>query len=186
MYTIKRELGRVDGLKIGMMGDLKYGRTVHSLAQCATLFENELYFISPQELRMPENIRDHLRAQHARWYETERLSEVLPELDVLYVTRIQRERFEAETVSPDLSRGYRIDARTLQTAKPSLRILHPLPRVAEIAREVDDDPRAAYFRQVRYGLLTRMALLALLFGRADTLGKQEHAELPPNEIWRDS
>jgi aspartate carbamoyltransferase len=168
MYTIQRELGRIKNLKIGMLGDLKHGRTVHSLSLCAALFDNELHFISPEDLRMPSPLLEKLNGIPVRYHEHTDIHEILAELDVLYVTRIQRERFPASDLSvyERLKGSYTVDSAMLLAAKPSLRILHPLPRVDEIAREVDSDPRAAYFRQVRYGMFVRMALFALLFGRA--------------------
>ena len=168
MYTIQQEVGRISNLKIGMLGDLKHGRTVHSLALCAALFDNELHFISPEDLRMPSTVLEKLNGFPARYYSHSDVREILPELDVLYVTRIQKERFPASDLSvyERLKGSYTVDSLMLLAAKPSLRILHPLPRVDEIAREVDSDPRAAYFRQVRYGMFIRMALFALLFGRS--------------------
>jgi len=163
LHTILDEKGRIDGLTIGLLGDLRYGRTVHSLAYALAMYDVRLYLISPPMLRMRrevlEDIRDRIEVR-----EFEDLSQVIGELDVLYVTRIQKERFPDPTEYERVKGSYRIDLKTLRGAKEDLTIMHPLPRVAEIDPSVDALPHAAYFRQVRHGLLVRMALLALILG----------------------
>jgi aspartate carbamoyltransferase len=165
MYTIKQELRSISGLKIGMVGDLKYGRSMHSLAQCAALFGNELYFISPESLRMPEEVLIKLQTLSACYYESTDLLGVLPKLDVLYINRMQKERFADPEAYEEVKHTYIIGADLLRSAKATLCLLHPMPRVTEISTDVDSDPRAAYFRQMRNGMFVRMALFALLFGR---------------------
>ncbi|RLI34507.1 aspartate carbamoyltransferase [Candidatus Bathyarchaeota archaeon] len=163
LYTILKEKGRIDGLDIALMGDLRYGRTVHSLAYALSLYDVRLYFISPSMLRMRREVLDDIKGR-VDVVEEENVEDVIPKIDVLYVTRIQKERF------PDLSdyekvRGsYRIDLNLLKGAKDGLIILHPLPRVDEIAPEVDATPYAKYFKQVWNGVVVRMALLALVLG----------------------
>ncbi|ASJ10496.1 aspartate carbamoyltransferase [Thermococcus sp. P6] len=163
LYTIKRAFGRIDGLRIGLLGDLKYGRTVHSLAEALAHYEVELYLISPELLRMPEHIVEELR-ERVRVNETTDLEGVLPDLDVLYVTRIQRERFPDEEEYLKVKGSYRVDLSLLRKAKEGLRVMHPLPRVDEISPEVDGTEHALYFRQVFSGVPVRMALLGLTLG----------------------
>ena len=163
LYTIRREKGRIDGLNIALMGDLRYGRTVHSLAYALSMYDVKLYLISPPLLRMRREVLEEIKDK-VPVVETSDLAGVLPELDVLYVTRIQKERF-ADPMEYEKVRGsYRIDLRTLEGAREDLIIMHPLPRVDEIAPEVDGTPYARYFQQVRSGVLVRMALLALILG----------------------
>ena len=163
LYTIRREKGRIDGLNIALMGDLRYGRTVHSLAYALSLYDVRLYLISPPELRMRKEVLEEIRDK-IPVVEANDLSSVLPELDVLYVTRIQKERF-ADPLEYEKVRGsYRIDRAALRGAKEDLIVLHPLPRVEEIAPEVDHTPYARYFQQVRSGVVVRMALLVLILG----------------------
>ncbi len=166
LFTIREELGQVDGLTITMMGDLKYGRTVHSLARLLTLYDIRLNYVSPEMLAMPEEVVSEIdengipqKAYHA-------LEPVLAETDVLYVTRVQKERFEDPTKHEELKGSYVVTTETLTRAKDAMIIMHPLPRVWEIDMAVDDDPRAAYFRQMEYGLYIRMALLAMVLGKA--------------------
>ena len=155
-----------DGLTVTMLGDLKYGRTVHSLAKLLTLFDVKINYVSPEILRMPAGLVDEVGEAGISQVETTDLEGVLPETDVLYVTRIQKERFENPEQYDLVKDSYVITAKTMESAKANMAVLHPLPRVGEIAREVDDDPRAAYFRQMEYGMYVRMALLALVLGRA--------------------
>ncbi|MGB9835598.1 MAG: aspartate carbamoyltransferase [Candidatus Saccharicenans sp.] len=167
VFTIKEELGRLDGLTVTMLGDLKYGRTVHSLARLLTRFENiRLHYVSPDVLRMPREVIDEVAEKGLPQDEHETLDEVLPETDVLYVTRVQRERFDNLEEYEKVKDAYVVTARTLEKAKDRMIVMHPLPRVNEIAMEVDKDPRAAYFRQMEYGLYVRMALLAMVLGKA--------------------
>lgn len=165
-FTILEEMGTLDGLTVTMLGDLKYGRTVHSLAKLLTLFDVKINYVSPEILRMPAGLVDEVGQAGISQVETTDLEGVLPETDVLYVTRIQKERFENPEQYDLVKDSYVITAKTMESAKANMAVLHPLPRVGEIAREVDDDPRAAYFRQMEYGMYVRMALLALVLGRA--------------------
>lgn len=166
LLTIKRELGRLDNLTIGLCGDLKFGRTVHSLIQAMVRYENvKFIMISPKELKLPEYLVDEvLLKKNIEFVETESLDEVMPELDVLYMTRVQRERFFNEADYIRLKDTYVITPAKLETAKDTMRILHPLPRVNEISVEVDNDERACYFRQAANGKYVRMALILKLLG----------------------
>jgi aspartate carbamoyltransferase catalytic subunit len=166
LFTIHEELGHVDGLTISMVGDLKYGRTVHSLARLLALYNIRLNYVSPEILRMPPAIIEELRARGVPQAQHTDLEAVLAQSDVLYVTRVQKERFEDESQYESVKGSYVITADTLTRAKQRMIVMHPLPRVGEIAMEVDDDPRAAYFRQMEYGLYVRMALLAMVLGKA--------------------
>ena len=166
LFTIHEELGRIDGLTISMVGDLKYGRTVHSLARLLALYNIRLNYVSPEILRMPPAIIEELRARGVPQAEQTDLETVLAESDVLYVTRVQKERFEDESVYDSVKGAYVISPVTLTHAKQKMIVMHPLPRVGEITMEVDADPRAAYFRQMEYGLYVRMALLAMVLGKA--------------------
>lgn len=170
LYTIYRRLGTMTGLKVGMLGDLLNGRTVKSLSKILTLVDPKakLYFISPKVLELPRNEVAELKQRGAQIVETSDLASVLPELDVLYVTRIQKEWFKTpaqQKLYNNLKGQYDINNQWLKLAKKKMIVMHPLPRVGEIAYEVDDDPRAAYFEEMRMGLYTRMALLALLTGK---------------------
>jgi aspartate carbamoyltransferase len=165
-FTILEEMGTLDGLTVTMLGDLKYGRTVHSLAKLLTLFDVKINYVSPEILRMPAGLVDEVGRAGISQVETTDLDSVLPDTDVLYVTRIQKERFENPEQYDQVKDSYVITSGTMESAQDNMAVLHPLPRVGEIAREVDDDPRAAYFRQMEYGMYVRMALLALVLGRA--------------------
>ncbi len=165
-FTIREEMGTLDGLTVTMLGDLKYGRTVHSLAKLLTLYDVKLNYVSPEILRMPDYLVEEVGAAGIEQKATEDLESVLGATDVLYVTRIQKERFENVDEYDQVKDSYVITAETMKQAKERMAVLHPLPRVGEIAMEVDDDPRAAYFRQMEYGMYVRMALLALVLGRA--------------------
>ncbi len=158
LYTIRKNAGLED-LTVGIMGDLKYGRTVHSLAHALTNFDVEQRFISPKSLRLPQGVRYDLSRAGADVHEHTDLEDVLGELDVLYVTRIQRERFPDENEYRKVAGEYRIDAATLESAKPELSVMHPLPRVDEIAPEIDGTDHATYFEQAHSGVPVRMALL---------------------------
>ncbi len=164
LFTIKRELGHLDNLVIGCCGDLKFGRTVHSLVTAMSRYPGvHFVFISPEELRIPEHVRSEVLDKYGVSYtETSSLEEVMPALDVLYMTRVQKERFFNEADYLRLRDSYILTPEKLKTAKATMRILHPLPRVNEIAVAVDDDPRAAYFRQVKCGKYMRMALFLKL------------------------
>jgi aspartate carbamoyltransferase catalytic subunit len=158
LYTIRENAG-LDGLKIGIVGDLKYGRTVHSLAHALTNFDAEQHFISPESLRLPQGVRYDLRAAGTTVREHTEIEDAFGDLDVLYVTRIQRERFPDENEYRQVAGEYRIDSALLESADPELTVMHPLPRVDEIAPEIDDTDRAAYFEQAHNGIPVRMALL---------------------------
>jgi aspartate carbamoyltransferase len=165
-YTIREEKGTIDGLTITLLGDLKHGRTVHSLAKLLTLYNVKLNYVSPEILQMPELLVKEVDSAGIDQQETTDLEDVLADTDVLYVTRIQKERFQDQSEYEQVKDSYVITAETLRGAKEDMIVMHPLPRVGEIATEVDDDPRAAYFRQMEYGMYVRMALLALVLGRA--------------------
>ena len=167
LTTITRLRGSVDGLSVGFCGDLKYGRTVHSLIKALAKFQNvKLYLISPRDLAVPDYMRGFMK-EHGLWnVEVTGLEPVIPQLDVLYMTRIQRERF-VDPLEYERNKGiYILNRAKLERAKPDLLVMHPLPRVDEIAQDVDDDPRAVYFEQARYGMFARMALLADLANQA--------------------
>lgn len=163
LYTIQKEKGKIDGLKIAMVGDLRYGRTVHSLAYALSLYNVELYLISPETLRMRREVLQTIKEKIPVTEKTG-LEKVIPLVDILYVTRIQKERFPDAVEYTKVKGSYRIDLKTLSEAKKDLTILHPLPRIDEIAAEVDGTPFARYFQQVGNGIVVRMALLALILG----------------------
>ena len=165
-FTIREELGLIDGLTVTLLGDLKHGRTVHSLARLLSLYKVKLNYVAPDILRMPAELIDELKAKKVGQAEYTTLEACLPETDVLYVTRVQKERFTDEAVYESVKGAYVIDTQVLKSAKERMIVMHPLPRVGEIAMDVDDDPRAAYFRQMEYGLYVRMALLAMVLGKA--------------------
>ena len=168
LLTINRELGRLDHLTIGLCGDLKYGRTVHSLIEAMSRYEGiRFVLISPKELQLPSYIRYNVLEKHRIPYtEVETMEEVMGTLDVLYMTRIQRERFDDPAEYERLKDSYVLTAEKMELAKKEMAVLHPLPRVNEISVKVDDDPRAAYFRQALNGKYMRMALILKLLGEA--------------------
>ena len=165
-YTIREEMGTIDGLTVTMLGDLKYGRTVHSLAKLLTLYDVKINYVAPDILRMPPDLVRDVGEAGVGQTETSDLDAVLGDTDVLYVTRVQKERFEDPAEYEQVKGSYVITTDTMQRAKERMIVMHPLPRVGEIAPDVDDDPRAAYFRQMEYGMYVRMALLALVLGKA--------------------
>jgi aspartate carbamoyltransferase catalytic subunit len=165
LLTIKRRLGGIENLTVGFCGDLKFGRTVHSLAKALARYNNiRMVFISPEELVLPEYIRLILKKQSIEFTETGNLEESMPELDVLYMTRVQRERFFNEEDYIRLKDSYILNKEKMDAGKEKMIVLHPLPRVNEISVEVDTDKRAAYFAQAKYGMYARMALLASILG----------------------
>ena len=165
LLTIKRKKGRLDNMTVGLCGDLKFGRTVHSLIEAMIRYENiKFVLISPQELQVPKYVKEELNKHGVEWKEVESLEEAMPELDILYMTRIQRERFFNEEDYVRLKDSYILDLAKLENAKEDLTIMHPLPRVNEISVEVDDDPRACYFFQALCGKHIRMALILKLLG----------------------
>jgi aspartate carbamoyltransferase catalytic subunit len=166
LMTIRELRGSLDNFTIGLCGDLKFGRTVHSLINSLVRYSNVRFvLISPKELRIPDYIRDDvLSANNAEFIEVESLEEAIPQLDILYMTRVQRERFFSEDEYLRMKDFYILDTAKMALAKDNMYVLHPLPRVNEISVEVDDDPRAAYFKQVQYGVYVRMALIMTLLG----------------------
>ena len=165
LLTIRSLKGRLDNLTIGLCGDLKFGRTVHSLIEALVLRYSNVKFvlISPEELRVPSYIREDILEKHnVEFEEVERLEDALPKLDILYMTRVQKERFFNEEDYVRMKDFYILDKQKMELAPKDMYILHPLPRVNEIAVEVDDDPRAAYFKQAQYGVYVRMALILRL------------------------
>ncbi len=159
LFTIHETQGRLDGLTLAFVGDLKYGRTVHSLAQALSLFNCRLYFVSPEALAMPDYICEELDDRGIQYELVANLEEVVPELDILYMTRVQKERFD-ETEFQHMKARYKLEAEMLTHARPTLKVLHPLPRVDEIALDVDSTPYAYYFQQAENGVYARQALLA--------------------------
>jgi len=164
LYTIHKEIGAIDGLRIAMVGDLAQGRTVRSLAYLLSKFPDiRIYFTAPPLLKMKEDILDYLRERRVWFTEETDLDKVLPEVDVVYQTRIQKERFGDRIADYEQCRGvYLITSESLRLMKPNAIVMHPLPRLDEIAMQVDSDPRAAYFRQAQNGLYVRMALLTMV------------------------
>ena len=163
LYTIKKELGKIDGLTIALVGDLRYGRTVHSLAYALSLYNIKLYLISPDSLKMRREVLDEVGPKIEVFEEAD-LNKVLPELDVIYMTRIQKERFP-DLKDYELVKGsYRLSKDYLKHVKRKTIVMHPLPRVDEVSFDVDDTHHARYFKQAYYGLLVRMALLSLILG----------------------
>jgi aspartate carbamoyltransferase catalytic subunit len=163
LYTIRREKGAIDGLKVAVVGDLRYGRTVHSLAYALAMYNIELHLVSPELLRMRKDMLQTIKNKISVTEDAD-LETIMPQIDVLYVTRIQRERFPDAAEYAKVKGTYKIDLKTLKNAKKDLIILHPLPRVDEIAPEVDNTPQARYFKQVCNGVFVRMALLSLVLG----------------------
>ena len=166
LFTIIEEKGKVDGLTVTMLGDLKNGRTVHSLSRLLSLYDVKLNFVSPEILRLPKEIVSELESKGIPIQEYTLLDQAISESDVLYVTRVQKERFEDPQDYEKVKGTYIITLQSLAEAKEDLVLMHPLPRVGEISMELDDDPRAAYFRQMEYGMYVRMALLAMVLGKA--------------------
>jgi carbamoyl-phosphate synthase/aspartate carbamoyltransferase/dihydroorotase/carbamoyl-phosphate synthase/aspartate carbamoyltransferase len=166
LYTIKTELGKLDGLKVAMIGDLRYGRTVHSLTKLLSQYDVSLRFVSPDTLRLPLELMNPLIDKGLNVRETNKVSDVIKNADVLYVTRIQKERFTDLLQYEEVKDFFEITPELMQEAKEKMIVMHPLPRVGEIHYKVDRDPRAAYFRQVQNGMFIRMALLAAVLGQA--------------------
>ncbi|MDO4710342.1 MAG: aspartate carbamoyltransferase [Peptostreptococcaceae bacterium] len=163
LLTISSELDRLEGLTIVMVGDLKYGRTVHSLTKAMKRYKNNHFiFVSPKELAMPDHIKEMLTSDGITFEETEHFEEAIPKADVLYMTRIQKERFDDEAEYDRLKDPFILDEEKMKLGKKEMIVLHPLPRVNEITEGVDEDPRAKYFQQARYGMFIRMALILTL------------------------
>lgn len=164
LYSIMKTQGRLENLTIGLVGDLKFGRTVHSLAQALAAFNPKFYFISPSHLAMPDHIKSWLTGKGVDFSEIREVEPVVPDLDIMYVTRIQRERFADPEEYEKLKGSYVIDMETIRGAKDTMKILHPLPRVDEISTAVDDSPHAYYFDQAENGVYMRQAILSTLTG----------------------
>lgn len=163
LYTIKRELGKIDGVHIALVGDLKHGRTIRSLAYLLGKYKKvKIYFVSPKALRVEDDIKAYLKRHHTEYEETEDLEAIVDQVDVLYQTRIQKERFKSEKEYEKYRGCYQIDRTLVARMKSRSIIMHPLPRVGEISPDVDSSPKAVYFKQAQYGLLIRMALLKYL------------------------
>ncbi len=166
LYTIVEALGEVGGLKVAMVGDLKFGRTVHSLTKLLVNYPVEFTFVSPEILRMPKDVLDVVAASGHKFEEREDVHDIIGDVDVLYVTRVQKERFTDLADYDMVKDRYVVDPELMSRAKERMIVMHPLPRVNEISYAVDSDPRAAYFRQMRNGMYIRMALLAAVLGKA--------------------
>jgi aspartate carbamoyltransferase catalytic subunit len=164
LHTMRAAKGRIDGMTIALLGDLLYGRTVHSLIYALANYDVKLYLVSPDVLKMKREILDDVEGK-VDYTETGDLESILPDLDVLYATRVQKERFSDPKEYEKIKDSYRINKALLKKAKRDLAVMHPLPRVSEIERDVDDTPHAWYFKQVRHGIYTRMALLGLVLGK---------------------
>ena len=168
MLTIRREKGRLNKLRVGLCGDLKFGRTVHSLIKALSVYDDiEFYLISPEELRAPTYVIRIIENGGCVWHEAKNMNEVISDLDVLYMTRVQKERFFNEEDYIRLKDSYILDEQKMALAPEQMIVMHPLPRVNEIAMEVDADPRAVYFKQARNGMYVRMALIMSLLGIGD-------------------
>ena len=187
LLTIFREKGRLNNLTVGFCGDLKFGRTVHSLITALSRYTGiKVVLISPKELKIPDYIvSDVLKAKNIEYFETENLEEAMPSLDILYMTRVQRERFSSEDEYLRLKDSYILNCEKLVNAKSDLSILHPLPRVNEISTQVDKDPRACYFRQVLNGKYIRMALILRLLKLAEIPNKDEKFDFKSGEFVKD-
>jgi aspartate carbamoyltransferase len=166
LFTIVEDLREVNGLRVAMVGDLKYGRTVHSLTKLLINYNVEFSFVSPSILRMPEDVLDVVRGSGHKFTATDNVHDVIASVDVLYVTRVQKERFTDLSAYERVKDFYVVDDELMSKAKDRMIVMHPLPRVNEISYTVDSDPRAAYFRQMRNGMYIRMALLAAVLGKA--------------------
>lgn len=165
LYAMEQELGKIDGLKVAFMADCRYQRNVHSLVPIFSLFKNiELYFIGPKELALPQKYKDELKDAGIKFTELEKIDPVLPQIDVLYVARVFKERFEDDKEYERLKKSFFVDKNTLSKMKKNSVVLHVMPRIFEIDKEVDADPRAGYFRQAKGGLYIRMALLCYALG----------------------
>jgi len=166
LYTIRTDLGKIDGLHVALIGDLRYGRTVHSLARLLCLYDVRMTFVSPEVLRLPLDVMNEVKDHNLPVRETYDVSDVMADADVLYVTRVQRERFADQAQYDEVKDCYVITPELMEKAKEKMVVMHPLPRVNEISYAIDDDPRAAYFRQMENGMYIRMALLAAVLGKA--------------------
>jgi aspartate carbamoyltransferase catalytic subunit len=188
LLTIKKKKGRFDNLIVGICGDLKYGRTVHSLISALSRYEGvKFVLISPEELKLPDYVKDeYLFGGGCEFVETDSLESAIPSLDILYMTRIQGERFESKEEYERLKDSYILNAEKLVSAKEDLSIMHPLPRVNEISVDVDDDPRADYFDQAKYGRYIRMALILMLLKTKGIVDKRAKGRPDPSLVCRNS
>lgn len=166
LFTIVQELERLDGLRVAMVGDLKYGRTVHSLTKLLLNYNVEFVFVNPDILPMPADVLSEVQTQGRTFHETKDVHAIIGDVDVLYVTRVQKERFTDMAEYDRVKEQYVVDEALMTHAKERMVVMHPLPRVNEISYAIDNDPRAAYFRQMRNGMFIRMALLAAVLGKA--------------------
>lgn len=166
LYTIQKSQGKLNGLKVAFVGDLKYGRTVHSLAMALRFFNCEMFFVSPESLRMPDHYFDELRKARIKFSVHSKIEDVLNKIDILYMTRIQQERFPDPTDYEKVKGAHVLKKKMLENVKKNLKILHPLPRVDEISQNVDNTPYAYYFQQASFGVPVRQAVLALVLGKA--------------------
>jgi aspartate carbamoyltransferase len=166
IFTIVQDLERLDGLRVAMVGDLKYGRTVHSLTKLLVNYDVDFVFVNPDILPMPSEVLDVVRDKGRRYQETKDVNAIIGDVDVLYVTRVQKERFSDMAEYDRVRDQYVVDEELMTRAKERMIVMHPLPRVNEISYAIDNDPRAAYFRQMRNGMFIRMALLAAVLGKA--------------------
>lgn len=183
LMTIHSLMGRVDNLVVGLCGDLKFGRTVHSLITALSRYSGiRFVLIAPQELQIPAYIQDLMDSKNIPYTKVERLEDAMPQLDILYMTRIQRERFASEEEYMRLKDSYVLDVEKMALAKKEMYVLHPLPRVNEISVQVDKDPRAAYFKQVFYGKIIRMALILKLLGMLEEVKAPEKEEPAEEEL----
>jgi len=162
LYSIRKTQKKLDGLNIAFVGDLKYGRTVHSLVQALTNFNTTFHLISPIELKLPSSVKRYIKEKNLEYYQYTEMDKVIPEVDILYMTRIQQERFSDPLEYERVKNVYILRNHMLDNAKKNLRVLHPLPRVNEITEDVDDNPKAYYFQQAKNGVFVRQALLSLI------------------------
>ena len=164
MYSIRKTQGTLDNLNIAFVGDLKYGRTVHSLVMALCNYNTTFHLVSPMELKLPSSVKIHIKERELSYFQYTDIAEVIPKVDILYVTRIQKERFSDPLDYEKVRNSYILRNSMLENAKPNLKIMHPLPRVNEIAVDVDDNPKAYYFTQALNGVYVRQALLAAILG----------------------
>jgi len=169
LYSIRKTQGKLENLQIAMVGDLKYGRTVHSLVQAMSNFKAEFHFVSPESLAMPDNVKRYATKEGLKYHEYRKLEDVIPFADVIYMTRIQKERFPDVLEYEKVKNSYILDASLLQGCKDNMKILHPLPRVNEIAMNVDKTKYAYYFQQAKNGMFVRQALITSILGYADKI-----------------
>lgn len=164
MYSIQKTQGTLDNLQVAFVGDLKYGRTVHSLTMALTQFNTTFHLVSPIELKLPSYVKRHIKEKNLAYYQYTELMEIIPKVDIIYMTRIQRERFSDPMEYEKVKNAYNLSNNMLTGARPNMRILHPLPRVNEIAEDVDNNPKAYYFQQALNGVFVRQALLSSILG----------------------